>query len=85
MSAAKHSPGPWAEGSHRTVVDANGSVVCVVWSGPCGIDVADAHQQLIADAPELLQALRELQANPNDMRAHRRALDAIAKATRCPK
>ena len=37
---------------------------------------------LIASAPDLLAALRELQANPNDPRAHRTALDAIAEATR---
>ena len=30
---------------------------------------------------ELIAALRELQANPNDPRAHRTALDAIAKAS----
>lgn len=34
-----------------------------------------------AAAPELLAALNRLQANPNDPRAHRQALDAIAKAT----
>lgn len=39
-----------------------------------------ANARLIAAAPELLAALQELQANPNDPRAHRGALDAIAKA-----
>lgn len=37
--------------------------------------------QLLASAPKLLHALRELQANPNDPRAHRTALDAMATAT----
>ncbi|TDN49206.1 hypothetical protein C7389_11257 [Azoarcus indigens] len=40
-----------------------------------------ADARLIAAAPELLNALRELQANPNDPRAHRVAFGAIAKAT----
>ncbi len=35
---------------------------------------------LFAAAPELLAALEYLQAMPNDPRAHRAALDAIAKS-----
>ncbi|MBN3839338.1 hypothetical protein [Burkholderia sp. Ac-20349] len=50
---------------------------------------ADAHlnnaglrtyTEMSSCAAELLIALRELQANPNDPRAHRAALDAIALA-----
>jgi hypothetical protein len=41
----------------------------------------EANAARIAAAPFLLQALRELQANPNDPRAHRTALDAIKEAT----
>lgn len=40
-----------------------------------------AFARLWATSPVLLAALRELQANPNDPRAHRLALDAIAQAT----
>lgn len=47
----------------------------------CEPGAVEANARLIAAAPEMLQALRELQANPNDPRAHRSALDAIAKAT----
>ena len=36
--------------------------------------------RLVAVAPRLLAALRKLQANPNDPRSHRVALDAIAEA-----
>ena len=36
---------------------------------------------LIDAAPDMLQALREIQANPNDPRCHRKAMDAINKAT----
>jgi hypothetical protein len=46
------------------------------------IGESDANAILIGAAPELLAALQELQANPNDPRAHRKALDTIAKATR---
>ncbi|KVQ12028.1 hypothetical protein WJ99_13875 [Burkholderia ubonensis] len=50
---------------------------------------ADAHlndvglvtyTDMAARAAALLIALRELQANPNDPRAHRAALDAITQA-----
>lgn len=40
---------------------------------------SEANARLIALAPTLLAALRELQANPNDPRAHRTALDLFAK------
>ena len=36
---------------------------------------------LIAAAPNLFRALNELQANPNDPRAHRVALDTLKKAS----
>lgn len=41
----------------------------------------EANMRLWAASPKLLGALRELQANPNDPRAHRLALDAIKLAT----
>jgi hypothetical protein len=42
----------------------------------------EPHATLAAAAPDLFWALNNLQANPNDPRAHRQALDAMAKATR---
>jgi hypothetical protein len=41
---------------------------------------AYANTRLIAAAPALLHALQHLQANPNDPRMHRQALDAISLA-----
>ncbi|HEX2901691.1 MAG TPA: hypothetical protein VHS96_18410 [Bacteroidia bacterium] len=43
------------------------------------ISTVMANAALIAAAPELLAALRYLQAMPNDPRAHRAALDVLAK------
>ena len=40
----------------------------------------DANARLIAASPLLLAALDRLQANPNDPRAHRQALDALNAA-----
>lgn len=63
----KHTPGPWREGSHRTIESANGTI-CEVYSH-MGIAEADANQHLIAAAPELLEAL--------DQAANGRYLDGI--------
>lgn len=56
MSA--HTPGPWHEGSHRTVESQSGTI-CEVYSH-MGIAEADANQKLIAAAPRMLSVLREL-------------------------
>jgi hypothetical protein len=53
------------------VIGSTHSSVCAVTSG-------DADADLIAAAPALHFALWMLQANPNDPRAHRIALDALA-------
>jgi hypothetical protein len=90
QSAVQHTPGPWAHhtnGAHTYSVTANDchGAKCYIttinkFGDGEGGDHAPANAQLIAAAPCLLQALREIQANPNDPRAHRTALDAIAKA-----
>ena len=86
-----HAPGPWAiipqlspEGDIATVYNTTEGWVSIHapgWSKIGDREVAMANARLIAAAPELLTALRELQANPNDPRAHRTAFDAIYKAT----
>jgi hypothetical protein len=74
---AEHTPGTW-------YVHEGLDYIAVVRGNECidnGIfvdNIGDAN--LIAAAPELYDALNNLQANPNDPRAHRAALDALKKA-----
>lgn len=66
MSETKHSPGPWTcEGPGEPVKDASGEVVALVYSEDhkskryywqCGM----ANRNLIASAPDLLEALEEV-------------------------
>lgn len=55
MQTSAHTPGPWREGSHRTIQSPNGTI-CEIYSH-MGITEADANQHLIAAAPDLLDAL----------------------------
>ncbi len=82
----QHTPGPWTV---TECCDSTFSVTAVQLQWPDRPDIRDtvaicpsprvrADALLIAAAPELLAALNNLQANPNDPRAHRQALDAIA-------
>ena len=87
----QHTPGPWAvqymTETFRIVGSGDdiggGHQVAVLYHDP-DHRVAErnpnarADALLIAAAPELLAALNNLQANPNDPRAHRQAFDAIA-------
>ena len=57
MTDTKQTPGPWHEGSHRSVESQSGTI-CEVYSH-MGIEEADANQKLIAAAPDLLASLRE--------------------------
>lgn len=57
MTDTKHTPGPWHEGSHRSIESQSGTL-CEVYSH-MGIAEADANQKLIAAAPDLLASLRE--------------------------
>ncbi len=77
----KHTPGPWAA---KTLVNCHAVVVgnrILASSESDEFEQARADIALMAAAPELLNALNNLQANPNDPRAHRMAFDAITKAT----
>lgn len=49
--------GPWSRVGHRQIIDAEGAVVCEVWSS-VGIQEADANEDLIAAAPDMLKTLR---------------------------
>lgn len=51
---AENIKGPWRRASHRQIMDAEGSVVCEVWSS-VGIREANANENVIAAAPELLE------------------------------
>jgi hypothetical protein len=88
---SKHTPGPWVADLETYPVMVRSA--SETWplvdelgneEGRAGIFVAntgdnEANARLIAAAPDLLAALREIQANPNDPRAHRTALDVLAK------
>lgn len=91
---AKHTPGPWAHHNTPTpfiYVNAGGLPICQIYTSTAhgqsmGEQFANAH--LIAAAPELLEALREIfhdvkqGAIPNDDDEWwKKASTAIAKAT----
>lgn len=54
----KHTPGPWSVGSHRSIQSASGTI-CETYSH-MGIAAADSNERLIAAAPELLEACRQM-------------------------
>lgn len=91
---AKHTPGPWAHHNTPTpfiYVNAGGLPICQIYTSTAhgqsmGEQFANAH--LIAAAPDLLEALREIfhdvkqGAIPNDDDEWwKKASTAIAKAT----
>lgn len=59
----KHTPGPWSadpEGAHAVSIEgADGSVVCDV-HGAADDPLCEANAKLIAAAPALLEALRQI-------------------------
>src|SRR5512139_2026557 len=101
---SKHTPGPWATRRNISsvgIVGADGFAVAACrFTGPDGsttgetIGIGKANARLIAAAPDLLGALRDLleafDASPDDLPAHeyeaiiadarKRARAAIAKA-----
>jgi hypothetical protein len=84
-----HTSGPWdwfignANGRGlirvETSIDAavSGKHIC---SMPRGTESED-NARLIAAAPELLEALKQLSSHPSSSWAHEDAMEAIAKAT----
>lgn len=73
-----HTPGPWSNDFNVEISVGHKSICGMRF--PFDEEEHQANAWLIAAAPDLLAALNALQANPNDPRAHRQALDAIAKA-----
>ena len=80
---ASFTPGPWkniyGKIHSETYITTGAAIARVNQRKVAGQQEANA--RLIAAAPEILSALRELQANPNDPRSHRTALVAMIKAT----
>lgn len=75
MSA--HPTGPWKRVGHRQIADANGNVIAEIWSGGCvSLEAADAAEDLIAAAPELLEALRDCVDAQWHMDSHTVRLDS---------
>lgn len=85
------SPGPFRVtgqsfgGRYITVGDASGKAIARVLFSKDNDEASLLHDasnaNLLAASSSMLIALRDLQASPNDPRAHRAALDAIKLAT----
>lgn len=86
MSAMKHTPGPWRveSGPYYRAIRVDGEVIADMRQ--IGRSFNESNAQLIAAAPELLEALELLVDNPyregteSDERLRRIARAAIAKA-----
>jgi len=74
-----HTPGPWI--ASVTSSQTQGLIYAEKDGANIAVTYATQDAALIAAAPDLLKALRIIQANPNDPWSHRVALDAMAKAT----
>jgi hypothetical protein len=63
MNTLTFTAGPWRRVGHRTIAAGAGLdtvTICEVFSGGAGIEQADANEALIAAAPELFTALRDI-------------------------
>lgn len=90
MAETKHSPGPWKlaydKGSNRDIMT-NNARVATAWLAYVTPEEYHANAHLIAAAPDLLEALRELDAaiddealyEPDDDE-HAKALDRLIEA-----
>lgn len=101
-TAARHTPGPWMTNSDGEVVDRQGRMIAPVihahnvpslaFARGSGHNIAEddggeANARLIAAAPELLDALREIELLARDIKRSNNAdaivckcMDVIAKA-----
>lgn len=90
---AQHTPGPWSHGElSGDILDPRGRSICEILDangephGGVPIKQAEANARLIAAAPELLNALKEMLRSmvgrhDESVPAVERARAAIAKAT----
>ena len=60
--SAQHTPGPWKYNDKTDVYDSAGATVCELYKGYETRPAPRANAILIAAAPELLEALEELEA-----------------------
>lgn len=87
MAEAKHTPGPWEacdpgdysdfDGNSRVILGDDMRIAVVQWS-PANAEMDDANARLIAAAPDMLAALKNVAEGWGD---HNEVLAAIAKAT----
>lgn len=68
MTQAAHTPGPWVhdEDCAGRILGPDGVVVCAVYGSVARAQEDDCNQRLIAAAPELLEALEEIESLPVD-------------------
>ena len=87
MNANKHTPGPWMKSTHGgiskySIWSSNGQHIADTnTTKSIGFDKCAANASLIAAAPELLEALKELVAEFGVCGLTEKARAAIAKAT----
>ena len=74
----KHTKGPWIKNSHWTnecngtriegleITDTDGNIICLTWDSEFPEETDEANAQLIAAAPELLEALKRVLDNLNE-------------------
>ena len=84
MSAAKHTPGPWTQDKYGNVKTPSGGMLVTdgVALGGYSTEETRANARLIAAAPELLEALKDIVDNGIGTEAVKRARSVIAKAER---
>jgi len=86
MHKLLHTPGPWShdENCAGRILGHDGIAICAVYGSAARAQEDDCNQMLIAAAPELLEALIELQqmveAGENNPGTHEIVRLAIAKA-----
>ena len=76
--SAKHTPGPWKYNGKTDIYGASGATICELYRGYEHISECQANANLIAAAPDLLEALTRLRDAEKAPRGE--WIDAIANA-----